>query len=128
MLRALEAVGQPLLQLRSLTIKGSPVNDADITTVTMACPKLDYFCLQVFRASPRQLYLRFMVAAEWLTFATDAQSAAITGAAIAAISCGMPELTSLCLSACHGIRNDVTMQVRALVVDLIGGPLMCTTH
>ena len=52
MFRGLQVVGQPLLQLRSLTIKDSPVTDADIATATMACPKLDYFCLQVCCAWP----------------------------------------------------------------------------
>jgi hypothetical protein len=60
----------------------------------------------------------------WLAAETAAQSAVVTGAAVAAISRGLLELTSLCLSGCSCIQNDVTMQVRSLT----DGPLMGTAH
>eukprot|EP01052_Picozoa_sp_SAG31_P036130 SAG31_NODE_4464_length_3212_cov_1.240283_2_plen_256_part_00 len=77
----LHEIPQPLVQLQSLTIKDTPLQDADVAIIAHGCPGLTYFCIQ---------------------------TEAITGAAITAISRSLRALSSLCLSGCSSIRDDVT--------------------
>ena len=80
----LQPVSTPMSALLSLTVKECPINDQDIETIVAAAPHLTYFCVQ----NP---------------------SAALSGDAVRCISAGLRSLSSLCLSGCAGITDDVAL-------------------
>jgi hypothetical protein len=80
----LQAVSSPLNSLLSLTVKECPVNDQDIETIVAAAPHLTYFCVQ--NPSPT-----------------------LSGDTVRTISMGLRSLSSLCLSGCAGIADDISL-------------------
>ena len=80
----LQPVVQPMHALLSLTVKECPIVDQDTETIVAAAPRLTYLCIQ----NPSRL---------------------LSGDSVRAISQGLPALTSLCLSGCSGIVDDVSL-------------------
>jgi hypothetical protein len=80
----LQAVSSPMNSLVSLTVKECPIDDHDIETIVTAAPHLTYFCVQ--NPSPT-----------------------LSGDTVRTVSVGLRSLTSLCLSGCSGIADDVSL-------------------
>ena len=82
----------PLPALQSLTVKDTPIRDEDVGTLVQACPRLGYLCIE----NP---------------------SNGVTGAVVQVIFKGLLSLTSLCISGCAGIGNDVSSVPPALQLE-----------